>query len=106
MNEIVNNFLLAEDKVMPQMYLRQCGFLYKSCGPFMKNKERIQKCKETGDSPCIYQNELDKAFFQLDRGYGSFKDLTIRTVFDKIMHDKALILLKIHNMMEIKEVLL
>ena len=35
-----------------------------------------------------------------------FKDLTRRTVSDKILRDKALILLKIRNMMDIKEVLL
>ena len=49
------------------------------------NKERIQKIKETDDSQCIYQNELDKACFQHDMAYG----LTRRTVSDKILHDKA-----------------
>ena len=38
MNEIVNNFLLAEDKFMSEMYLRQPGFIYSACGPFTKNK--------------------------------------------------------------------
>ena len=45
------------------MHLRQCGFTYSACGPFTKNKERIQKFKETGDSRQIYQNEQDKACF-------------------------------------------
>ena len=62
-NEIVNNFLLAGDKVMPEMHLRQPGFTYSTFGPFTKNKERIQKFKETGDSQYIYQNKLDKAYF-------------------------------------------
>ena len=57
MNEIVNKFLLAGDKFMPEMRLRQPGFTYSTCEPFTKNKERIQKFKETGDSQCIYQNE-------------------------------------------------
>ena len=35
---------------MPEMHLRQPGFAYSACGPFTKNKERIQKFKETGDS--------------------------------------------------------
>ena len=63
MNEIVNEFLLEGDKFMPKMHLRQPEFTYIACGPFTKkkNKERIQKFKETGDSRCIYQNELDKA---------------------------------------------
>ena len=43
MNEIVNNFLLAEDKFMHEMHLRQLGFTYSTCGPFIKNKERIQR---------------------------------------------------------------
>ena len=38
-NEIVNKFLLAGDKVMPEMHLRQPGFTYSACGPFTKNKE-------------------------------------------------------------------
>ena len=47
MNEIVNRFLLAGDKFMPKMHLRQPEFTYSSCGPFSRNKERIQKSKET-----------------------------------------------------------
>ena len=65
MNEIANKFLLGGDKCMPEMHLRQSGFTYSACGPFTKNKERIQKFKETGDSRYIYRNELDKACFQV-----------------------------------------
>ena len=71
------------------MHVRQPGFIYSACGPFTKNKERIQKFKETGHSRCIYQNELDKACFQHDMVYGNCKDLTRRTASDKILHDKA-----------------
>ena len=53
MNEIVNNFLLLGDKFMPEMYLRQPRSVYSACGPFTKNKKRIQKFKETGDSRYI-----------------------------------------------------
>ena len=74
---------------MPQMHLRQPRFTHSACGPFTKNKERIQKFKETGDSLYIYQNELDKACFQHDMAYGAFKHLTRRTVSDKILRDKA-----------------
>ena len=63
MNEIVNKILLAGDLFMPQIHLRQPDFVYGSCEPFTKNKERIQKNKETGDSRYISQNELDKACF-------------------------------------------
>ena len=41
MYEIVNKFLLAGDKVMPEMHLKQRGFTYSACGTFIKNKERI-----------------------------------------------------------------
>ena len=48
MNEIVDKFLLAGDTFMPEMHLKQPGFTYSACGPFTKNKQRIQKFKETG----------------------------------------------------------
>ena len=47
MNEIVNKFVLAGDKFMPEMHLRQPGFTYSACGLFTKNKKRIQKFEET-----------------------------------------------------------
>ena len=47
MNEIVNKLLLAGDKFMPEIHLRQSGFTYSACGPFTKNKEKIQKFKKT-----------------------------------------------------------
>ena len=71
-NGIVNKFLLARDKFMPKMHLRHPRFTYSACGPFTKNKERIQKFKETDDSQYIYQNKLDKACFQHDMAYGDF----------------------------------
>ena len=46
MNEIVNKFLLAGDKYMPEMHLKQLGFTNSACGPFTKNKERIQNLKK------------------------------------------------------------
>ena len=65
MNEIVNNFLLAEDKCTPEMHLKQPTFTYSACGLFTKNKERIQTFKEARDSWYIHQSELDKSCFQL-----------------------------------------
>ena len=103
MNEIVNKFLLAGDKFMPEMHLKQPGFTYSACGPFTKNKERIQKFKETGDTNYVYKNELHKACFQ-HMAYGNFKDLPRRTASDKVLRDKKhLILQKILNMTDIKE---
>ena len=54
-----------------------------------KNKERIQKFKETGDSQYIYQNGLDKTCFQHDKAYGDFKHLIKGTTSDKTLCDKA-----------------
>ena len=79
----------AGDKFMPEIHLRQPGFTYSACEPFTKNKERIQKFKETGDSRYIYQNELYKACFKHDMANGDSKDLTRRTGSDKILCDKA-----------------
>ena len=74
---------------MSETALIQPGFTYSACGPFTKNKERIQKFKEIGDLNYIYQNELDKASFQHAIARGDFKDLKRRTASDKILRDKA-----------------
>ena len=69
--------------------LDKSGFTYSACGPFTKNKKRIEKFKETGDSRYIYQNNLDKVCFQHNMAFGDFKELNRRTASDKILHDKA-----------------
>ena len=89
MNKIVNKFLIAGNKLMPKMYLKQHGFTYSVFGTFTKNKEKIQKFRETGDTKYIYRNELNKACFQHDMAYGDFKDLARRTASDKFLRDKA-----------------
>ena len=89
MNEIVNTSLLVGDKFMPEMYLKQPGFTYSACGPFTKNKERIQNSKETGDTSYIYKNKLDKACFQHDMAHWYFKDLKRKTFSDKFLIGKA-----------------
>ena len=80
MNEIVNKFLLAGDKFMPEMHLKQPRFTYSAWGSFTKNKERIQEFKETRDTRYIYKNELDKTWYGM--AYGDFKDLATRTASD------------------------
>ena len=69
---------------MPEMHLKHLGFAYSACEPFPENKERIQKFKETGDSRCIYKNELDKACFQHETISGDFKDVAKKPASDKI----------------------
>ena len=67
MNEIVNKFLLAGDKFMPEMHLKQPEFPYSICNPCTKNKQRIEKFMQTGNTDFIYRNDLDKACFQSDK---------------------------------------
>ena len=62
MNEIVSKFLLAGEKFMPEMYLKQPGFTYSACGPFTKSKERTQKFKETGETRFTKMNIIRLAF--------------------------------------------
>ena len=87
-NEIVKKFLLAGDKFMPDMNLKQPEFTYSACGPFTKTKKKIQKFKETGGTSYIYKNELDKPCFQHDMAYGDFKDIA-RRASNKVLRDKA-----------------
>ena len=103
MNDIINTILLAGDKFMPEMHLRQPRFTYSVCVPFTKNKERIQKFKEIGHTKYIYRNELDKACFQNNMAYGNFKNLARRTAADKVLRDQAINISKYDgNMMDIK----
>ena len=89
MNKIVNKFLLAGDKFMPEMHLKDPKVgKYSACGPFTKTKERVDRFNKTGDVSNIYKNQLDKACFQHDLAYGN-KDLTYRTNADKVLRDKA-----------------
>ena len=89
MNNVINKYLLAGDKSMPEMHLRQPQFVYSACGTFTRHKERIKKSKQTGDTRYIYRNELDKACFQHDSAYADHKDSIIRTKSDKVLRDKA-----------------
>ena len=86
MNEIVNKFLVAGDKFMPEIHLKQPGFTYSACGPF---SGKNSKFKETGDRSYIHKNELDKNCFKYDMAYEDFKDLARRTASDKVLRDKA-----------------
>ena len=89
MGHVINKFLLAGDKFMPEIHLRQPQFTYSACGPFTKHEKRIQKFKETGDTNYIYMNELEKACFTHDAAYSDSKDLTKRNIADKILKNRA-----------------
>ena len=79
---------------MPEMHLREPRIAYIACGPFTKNKKRIQEFKEKVDWQYIYQHELDKACFQHDMAYGDFTGLTRRTASDKILRGKSFTIAK------------
>ena len=85
----MNKFLLAGDKFMQEMRLKKPGFTYSACGPFTKNKERIEKFMQAENTDFIYRNELNKACFQHDMAYGKSKNLAKRTQSDKVLRDKA-----------------
>ena len=89
MNNVINKFLSAGDKFMPEMHLRQPRFIYSTCGPYTRHKEIIKEFKRTGDTRYIYRNELDKACFQHDSAYKDHKDLINRTEADKVLRDKV-----------------
>ena len=84
MNKIVNKFLPVGDKFMPENHLKQPGFIFSACGPFTKNKERIQKLMQNGNKNFIHKTELDKACFLHDMAYGKSKYLVKRTQSDKV----------------------
>ena len=85
-NERVNKFLLAGDKFMPEMHLKQPGFAYSACGPFTRNKERIGNLCRLEIQ--ILYTEMSLCF-QHDMAYGKSKDLTKRSQSDKVLGDKA-----------------
>ena len=99
MKEEVKN--LKIETVHQRVYSIYKAILSHYSQEFTKNKERIQKFKETENSRYIYQSELDKACFQHDMAYEDFKDLPRRTASDNILRGKQLILLKIQNIMRV-----
>ena len=72
---------------MLDYYLRPAGFTYSACEPFTKHCKIIQKLRETGNLNHLCKIELDKACFAHDAIYFESKDLTNKTVSDKILKD-------------------
>ena len=82
MNNKINKFLLAGDKFMPEIHLRQPRFVYSACGPFTRHKERIKEFNGTGDTRLLNRNELDKACFKHNAAYAKYKDVENRLISD------------------------
>ena len=89
MNKIVNKLLLAGDNFISELHLRQPRFTYSSCGPFTKDCTRIKKFIKTFHLNRIYKNELTKACFVHDASYSDIDDLAKRSIYDKILKDRA-----------------
>ena len=89
MNNIINKFLLAGDKFMPEMHLRQPQFVYSACGPFTRHKERIKKFERTGDTRLLYRNELGQACFKHDAACAKYKDIENRLISDQKLRSSA-----------------
>ena len=85
---------------MPESHLKQPEYTYSPCGPFTKHQEKFEKFGETGNLKYLYKNELDKACFAHDKAHS---DLAMRSISDKILKDRAMKLLEIVNMMDVKE---
>ena len=88
-NSIINKFLLAGDKFMPELHLVDpIVKQYSTCGPSAKHTQRIQDFLNTGKLSYVYKNDLDKACFQYDVTYN--KGLAKRTQSDIVLENKAL----------------
>ena len=88
-NNVIDKFLLAGDKFMPEMHLRQPRFVYSACGSFTRHKERIKEFKRTGDTRLLYRNQLDKACFKHDAAYAKYKDVENRLISDQKLRNSA-----------------
>ena len=92
MNNIINKFLLAGDKSMPETYLKQHQFVYSACVPFTRHKERIKEFKRTGDTRLLYRNELDKACFKHDAAYAKYKGVKNRLISDQKLRNSVYVI--------------
>ena len=107
MNQIINKFLLAGDKFMPEIYLRQPGFTYSACGSFTKNEDKFQKFRQTEDI-----SKISKIYIKTNQVKLLFNMICLMEILRTYLEDqlltkyytiKRLIYLKIQNMMDITE---
>ena len=89
MNEIVNKFLLAGDKFLPEMHLRHLQQMFVDHLLKIKRKFKNLKKQTKRNLRYVYQIELNKAYFQHNMCYGDFKELPRITAFHKVLREKA-----------------
>ena len=82
--------MLAGDKFMPEMHLRQPQFVYSACGPFTRHKERIKKLSKQVIRVIFIEMNLIKLVFNtiLLMQYADHKDLIDRRKSNKVLKDK------------------
>ena len=89
-NDIINKFLLVDDKFIPELDLIDLIVKkYSACGQFTKHTERIQNFMQDDRLNHIYKNELDKACFQHDMAYNKYKYLEKGTQSNVVLKNKA-----------------
>ena len=71
------------------MHLRQVEFTYSSSRPFTKHRKKIQKISGKRDFKYIYKNKLDKVCFVHVAAYSDSKDLSKRTISEKVLKTKT-----------------
>ena len=65
MNERVNTFLLAGDKFIPEIHLKQPGFTYSACGPFTKKKKEFRNLKKQEIQTIFTKTNLIRLVFNM-----------------------------------------
>ena len=89
MNEILNRFLLAGDKLMPEMHVKQPGFIYSVCGPFTKIKKELKSLCKMQVQTLFTKMNLIKLVFSMIWLMENQKIQKKRTQSDKVLREKA-----------------
>ena len=78
---------------MPEMNLRQTRFTCSACVPYITNKERIQRFKETKDLRYLSKGTRQR-LFSTQHGLWRFYGFTTKIAFGKVLRDKTFIVAK------------
>ena len=88
MNEIVNKFLLAGDKFMSELQLKQPGFTYSACGPFTRNKEKLKNLCRQEIQILFTEMSLIKLPFNMMQ-LMVYRKIQQKELNQKVLRDKA-----------------
>ena len=65
MNEIVNKFLLTDDKFLPEMHLKRPTFTYSACCPFTKTRKEFKNIKKQETQAIFTKMKLIRLVFNM-----------------------------------------